>query len=273
MNKADSYVTELMLNALEEELYSRKKETRSTFKSYCHKFFNIVGVKDTYEREDFINFFENLEKKKYSGNSIRCSFYALKALFRANEMSWPMGKNVPRVEETFPEIWEKEKIESLIQAVREKGDSIQQFLLSLSTTYGLRRGEMARMKKEDIDPEKGEIAIKTEKMGEWRKHIVPDEIKSYLAIDSRKIPSSSSVNVEFWRMCQLAGIKRKTRENFHIIRASLVTELIEAGVPEITVDKFMRWKRGGMVRRYHRPKMEAVDEAIFEAHPYLIYWR
>ena len=273
-NLADLYIQGVMLKSLESELYSRKKETISSFKTCCRKFLSEVGVRDSYSKEELVNFFQALKEKGYSDYTLRLSFYAIKALLKANGIAWPLGSNVPRLEETLPETWPKNKVKKLIFAVKERGDNLHKFILALSTVYGLRRGEVASVKEGDINLEEGEILIRTEKGGEMRKHIIPDEIKSYLDFDIKKMPSKECVNRQFKLMCQLAKIERRKRENLHIIRASLVTELIEAGVPEIIVEKFMRWKTTSkMVRRYHRPKMENVDIEIFSNHPYLEFWK
>ena len=72
-----------------------------------------------------------------------------------------------------------------------------------------------------------------------------------------------------WALDQLRRASGRHRVTVHAIRRGLVTGLVQNGCPLWAVYAFMGWRLRGAVQAYFRPSPEAVDEVVFEHHPFM----
>jgi hypothetical protein len=144
--------------------------------------------------------------------------------------------------------------------------------LALSSTYGLQREELSRLGRID-----GKVTVGTVKGGPVTTHVVPVEIKPYLAGYERT--GVRYMSFIFGRIVMKLGISL-AGENYgwHAIRRSLATELLYRDVSLINVVRFMRWSDGslkgefGMLAIYGKRNQEEIDRSVFKVHPFLPIW-
>jgi integrase len=189
-----------------------------------------------------------------------------------------------------------ELIAHLIQAAKTgKLTSRQTALLALSTTYGMRAGELAAVTAADVDLVGQRIYIRTLKGGKPRWCFLPPEIIPYVDASWARV-SPNSVEKTFdnlWSAAVDAG--RPDGTAWHSCRRALVRDLVAGDAPDGAVAKFLRWANGGskgaerMVELYSRPSdhvglegttpartedegCRSHDELVWDRHPYLKFW-
>lgn len=166
-------------------------------------------------------------------------------------------------------------------------------VLALATTYGLRAGEVAAVRKEDV-PGDGRIFLRTEKGGERRWCHLPAEIARNLQTDWPPC-NPSEVYAAWDRLWESAGIRRPKGAGLHTVRRALMRDMTEAGVSQAACERFLRWADGGrgagrMAALYRQPSAEIgsdgavrqvevdsgareFDAEVWARHPYLRWWR
>ena len=204
-----------------------------------------------------------------------------------------MGQEFPISTRDFAKVNEErqapvmlpKEIEVLVKTIKEKGTEEQKAYLALSTTYGMRVGEMAKVSEEDIDKEKGKILVHTEKEGRVRWHLLPKEIIPYILNFPFKRKSEVSLNLLFRQILSIANLARCKRQAWHSIRRSLVTALRMREPDVALIANFMRWKGTSGITGFAKQQSweritdhytnyedEMVDRHIFRIHPFLKYW-
>jgi len=158
--------------------------------------------------------------------------------------------------------------------------TVQQLaFLAVSTTYGLRRAEIAALRPEDFTP--SGIRITTfKKKGRHKDrsmHRIPAPTKSFIrAYDWKPIIPTSTASRIFKDICLRGGIAEHHGYGWHSIRRCLVSALWGAGLHPITVNRFMRWSGRAdvpdMVSLYTQTSAEEIDNEVFAAHPFLPLW-
>ncbi len=260
-------------NRLELLLSDKKKETKSVYLCQINKF-HSWKKKLTYDKWDVLEFFKYLQEEGYSSAYIRGAYWAVKLYFESEGWLWeaklPKIKNTQIIKPALP----KEDIIKIILATNTRGTAEEKVYLALSTTYGLRRSEMANLSQQDFDFEENTIFIRTKKGGTPRKHFIPSQILNLLCQhDFSRVPSTSYISLLFKRISGLAQLKIGGGTSWHGIRHRLNIELIEAGLPEITVLSFLRWKyKTSMAQYYYTPELRGLDEQVFRVHPFLSYY-
>jgi len=267
-------------------LKNRSKDTRRAYLFFIKRFLTFAGLKDTYDEFDIRKFCSELEKEGKSRSYINSAFSAIKMLLRAKKQPLMISSRdiLPKIKETEQPTMASDNVRKLIKAVRKEGSQKERFYLALSTIYGLRQGEMEIASKEDIDINNRTILVHTEKGGRVRKHLIPEPVFHIIAGFS--FDGGSDLNMMFKRICSLAGVKRRPKEVWHSPRRRLITELITRGVKREEVANFMRWKNTAgitsyrnrndptaMVDKYYHPEDRAVDEEVFQNHPFLGSWQ
>lgn len=256
-----------------------------------------------FNKEGIDKFLNKMRKQGKSQGTINFIFRVIRRLYNVNAMAlikedieWPYrpGES-PQIEqrsEHKPAL-APEVISKMIETAKTGDLDAQEIaILALSTTYGLRRGEMARVHQIDIAFNEKTIFIHTEKGGRQRYHLIPDEIIPYLeAYDFETSVSKKTISQIFWRVINKSGMEalQKERLGWHSCRRTLITLLENNGLSLPAVHAFMRWKSSSsdmaMEMRYHATSFVGLDgttpvtseaegdKEIFERHPFLENWR
>lgn len=242
----------------------RSQATQRTYKSLLRTFNGDFSFKGA------VKFITGLEK--YPGNYRRQAYSALQRLFKINNIPWPLDPSyVPYPDENYNRpVLPFESINQLIQFAKMQGTVGERFILAVSTTYGVRRSEIAEIKPEHI--KNGILSVQTAKRGMIREHTIPLVIAPYLEIPWRNI-SPGVINFLFDRLCLKAGITKVNGLGIHAIRRSLVTSLLDKGIDRAIIHKFMGWRRKvDIIEIYDRRSPREVDEQVFAVHPFLTLW-
>jgi integrase len=164
-------------------------------------------------------------------------------------------------------------------------------LLALSTTYGLRAVELARVRSTDVDPGNERLFVRTAKGGPMRWMWLPPAIANWLVTDW-PLTDEDDVELLFGELWDSAiDAERPRGVAWHAIRRALHRDLAAAGVGESDRRRFGRWaSRRDMASLYAepnlvvgektvRPAIDPSDEgrreydlAAWERHPYLALW-
>lgn len=241
------------------------------------EFIDVCGVKDKYTKDDIVRFVNNEVSRGISPSSLRWKYHVIKDFLSFIGCDMPLKyRDMPRAQQPTPPILPKDDIIKMIESVKNNGTPAMKAYLALSTTYGFRRIELARIRNSSFSD--GMIQVKTGKTGIIRSHIVPDNLAPYISGYDFKERSESWFIYLFKEIQELSGISNITGSGFHSIRRSLVTELVIAGVHIPVIVKFMGWNiksafgSAGIVSFYFKPEQYNVDEIIFNNHPFLGYW-
>jgi hypothetical protein len=257
------------------DLMARGKDIE-TAKEWCRwimKFENCCGIKSEYDRDDVIRYLCWLREQGYRQSSISVMLRPVKLLAQIQGWSFPRLA-MPKVREgdvSRPTLSNTE-VYMLIRRGREVLSDRELAYLALSTTYGLRREELGSLGRID-----GKVTVNTVKGGPVTTHVVPREIRPYLAAyESTGVRYMSRI---FKRVIRKVGIALPSGNyGWHAIRRGLATELLYRDVSLINVVRFMRWSDGnvkggfGMLAIYGKRNQEEVDRSVFKVHPFLNIW-
>lgn len=276
-------------------------KNRNHYLAYAKDF---LGYADNLNKETVTKYIEHLRRKKMSPGTVNFAFRVVRRLFMVNAAElkdlgivWPFLRGeapmISQRDEDKPAL-DIDFIKIMIDAAKEKKlPADEAAFLSLSTVYGLRRGEIVNLQPQDISFSDNTIYIATLKGGRERYHLIPPEIGPYLREHDFEIRYSlTSMSQMFWRVinhCEIEELKQY-RLGWHSIRRLLLTLLHKAGLDVFGIHQFLRWKGGAegslaMDARYHATSfiglkgkhvvaMEAEgDREIFEKHPLLELWR
>lgn len=275
------------------EVYSESlpPSCRRTYLKVAREFidFSRGGV----DRRSVLRYLEHVLKSGYTANTIRRHHVViLRGLFKANGLAWPMHRwELPPVRESdvFAPALDAGLIRRMVEAARAGRVSPEgTALLALASTFGLRRGEMAGLGPGDVDLKNRLLHVATLKRGRERVHVLPAVIVPYLERGLWGRLTPRQVSEYFYEVESAAGIGRLRETGWHSLRRALVRGLVEAGVPEVAVRNFLRWKKSevDMVARYYSTTVlteggsyldttaeeRQVDEMVFRVHPFLPMW-
>jgi integrase len=238
-------------------------------------------------------------KEHYKPGTVNFRFRVIRRLFEVNGLPWEYRRGeapmIKQRDEYRPQL-PPENIQAMIGAATSgKLLPYEACFLALSTTYGLRRSEIANLQPEDINLKKGSIYVATMKFGRERYHLIPDEIMPYIeAHDFNERFSLATMNVIFKRILRLSVAPRAKalQVSWHAVRRALWEGLMRSGLDPLAASKFMRWRTASsdmaMPARYYgnvvvdlsdeNKAVPVLNEAkgdleIFEKHPFLPFWR
>jgi len=257
------------------DLMARGKdmETARCWRRWTMKFEVCCGSKGKYDRDDVIRYLCYLREQGYRQSSIDVMVRPLKLLAQIQEWSFPRLA-MPKVRDVDIRrpILSHEEVCRMIRRGKEVLSARELAYLALSSTYGLRREELTSLGRID-----GKVTVDTVKGGPVTTHVVPDEIRPYLAGYERT--GVRYMSLVFRRIIRKLGITLP-RENYgwHAIRRALATELVSTDVSLLNLLRFMRWSDGSvkgqfvMLAIYGKRNQEEVDRSVFKVHPFLPIW-
>ena len=248
-----------------------------------------------------------MQNEQYAPGTIQWHYGVIRRLFRTNKVDWPLERKdsptVPEGEVFAPAIPDRRVIQ-MIEACK-KSNSLSSdhiMVMALSSVYGIRQIEAASIRPQDVmlDSGGGEILVRTAKRGRQRFHMIPPEIVPWISgiedtgllhLQARNGTANNSLFRKlFLQIEEEAGLRHIIETGWHSIRRILVRLLVDAGIPELTVTEFLRWKTGdggAMIGQYYRaqvvdddPSMRTgmggrqseSDAKIFEDHPFIKHW-
>lgn len=251
---------------------------------------------DNLDRASVDRYLQHLRQQKRKPGTVNFAFRVIRRFFTVNKLPWeyrrgeapPIGQRDEYRPQLSTDIITR-MIEAAISGKLHKDESC---FLATSTVYGLRREEMVDLLPEDVDLANAAIYVSTIKHGRQRYHLVPEEIKPYLAThDFSRRYSLSGMSQLFWRVVNNSGLGglKSQRLGWHSIRRAVLDGLIDNGVNPFAARSFLRWKGASsadmaMPARYYgnvvvnlngsTPLLEeaAGDEEIFQRHPFLLMW-
>jgi len=257
------------------DLMARGKdiETARRWRHWIMKFEVCCGTKSKYDRDDVIKYLCCLREQGYRQSSIDVMVRPVKLLAQIQGWSFPRLA-MPKVRDgdIGRPVLSHEEVCLMVRRGKEVLSARELAYLALSTTYVLRREELSGLGRID-----GKVTVDTVKGGPVTTHVVPDEIRPYLAGYERT--GVSYMSLVFRRIIKKLGIALP-RENYgwHAIRRALATELLYTDVSLINLVRFMRWSDGtvkggfGMLAIYGKRNQEEVDRSVFKVHPFLPIW-
>jgi integrase len=229
----------------------------------------------------------------YKDSTVRYIFNVLKRMYKIAGLKWPYrSADTPVVRErtVFAPMLDPDIIQEMIHAAKVQLPSRIAFYLAISTVYGCRRAELAQLDKPDIDLKERLIYIETKKSGRERYHLIPDEVYPFVERGRKLIhPMTTKTMDRMWRRIENAiQFPHVKGVGWHSVRRTLDKMLLEQNLPISTVMDFLRWKRSerDMAYRYAQGTVigrdtvehditirdRAVDEKVFEVHPFLPLW-
>jgi len=247
------------------------------------------------DRPAIDNYLDSL-RQVYRPGTVNLRYRTIRRLYNVNNIPWPYrrgeGPQIKERDEYRPQLASSVVGAMILKARDGVLYPVEQCYVALSTTYGLRREEMASLRSKDIDLRHRAIYVATLKSGRERYHLIPDEIMPYIeAHDFDTVYAVSTVSVMFKRiLLKSTGAKMKVKGlGWHSIRRALLEGLVRNGLNIFAARKFLRWKGSSgdmaMPSRYYgnvvvdmdstAPVMDEAqqDEEVFEKHPFLPFWR
>lgn len=285
------------------ERYSPK--TKKEYIKQARQFFEFADDKSSYERHEFLAYFDHLLKKGMGQATLNMAWYVTQAICRAKNIPFPCRKGFkgdqPKVrkinirevsidgesQEVSGPTPEYQEIADLIAWVKENGDAKQKAYLALSTTYAMRAIELSIINRaKDIDKvaamgtlspklDKYRLFVRTAKGGQPKWHIIPPEVLE--PIKGYKYPQrdEQAIFSSFMRMRKQAGLAKATALTPHGIRRWLNTYFTSRPDlnPYVWRD-FARWRIDAkdMPARYRHGSPEEIDRLVFAVHPLLPLW-
>ena len=296
---------EAELENLKLVLSSPRERAQGTIQSYIQtgKIFIswLGGIKmPTGESEEavreagqtFRRYFLYRRARGISERTMAKEFVQLNKLATANDWPWPFTTDDKPVaeEEPFAPAFTPEEIQTLIKA-RDEYSRVEKFYLAISTTWGLRREEMVRIRKRDYDEQTITIKIAKQKKQTLRlRHTIPDEINPILQNYHPKLTNINSLSYIFYRVLAKAELEPRKGYGWHSVRRTLRTllewNLAENRLPLSLVADFMGWSKtqkgiiyGGapMLGVYAHPEIMssdplAIDKLVLSIHPFVPLW-
>ena len=267
------------MRRLDEKVYmdltarGKDVETARRWRHLIMKFAVCCGSRSKYDRDDVVRYLCYLREEGYRQSSIEVMVRPVKLLAQIQGWSFPRLA-MPKVREgdVRRPILSNADIYMLIRRGKEVLSDRELAYLALSTTYGLRREELSSLGRID-----GKVTVNTVKGGPVTSHVVPGEIKPYLAGYERT--GVRYMSCIFQRIIKKVGMALPSGNyGWHAIRRGLATELLYRDVSLINVVRFMRWSDGnvkggfGMLAIYGKRNQAEVDRSVFKVHPFLTIW-
>lgn len=264
--------------------------TTANYLIVARKFLGFTGDKLPPAKGDLKRFFAQQKKKGIRPGSQNFYFFVLKKLYEANSWLWPLSKkDRPEIPEGLPiPVFTVDEIKTLINN-RGNYSKEERFYLALATTFGISRGELARVDRGDIKDGKFRIKLIHHPKGRWV--VVPREIIPALTEYHPRQLSLSTLSLIFKRILSKSGIKERKGYSWYSIRVALLERLrfalAQNELPISFADDYLKFreasiesKRSHAVRATIYPdtinlfdEPYALDNIIFQVHPFIPFWQ
>lgn len=244
--------------------------TITQYRRVSEKFLHSVdGIPTSEDVKRFVAEYPSPGGKKFV-------FSVLKVLFFSSRWPWEFRKSPFLAERRKSPALSYDEVAQLI-ASRNLLDERDNAYIALSTTYGFRRGELARLSSANFND--GRITVQALKRNLLRVHRIPDEIED-IVLGYRFAPLSDSyLSKIFQRIFRRLGMEHKWGYGWHSVRHALVDEL-RRQVSDRAITTFMGWQTtplepgvSRMVDVYSRPVPEEAEGVVFSNHPFLAFYR
>jgi hypothetical protein len=196
----------------------RKELTLYRYPRIVETFIDYIGVKQTYTKSDTVRFLNHILNSGLSKNYARWSAYILKQFYESLGIEFPLkAKELPQVEpgDVTAPVFGPDYIRSLVEAVKGKGTPMMKAYLSLSTTFGMRREELASLTGSSFSNHT--ITIKTVKGGEIRSFSVPEQIRPFVDdFNFRKVHPQTMTNL-IKKIQLISGFKHEQGDGWHCV--------------------------------------------------------
>ena len=245
----------------------RSKSTLVQYKRISTHFLDKASSPPT--RGDVLSY---IAEKKAQAYKSFC-YFILRRLFTANEWEWPFPpRSAPQIREQNQVKMPLEMIGDIVQASG-RLTSQQLFYLAISTTFGLRRAELASLTKENLIEDGTVLSFPTVKGGAHRMHVIPEQIIGKLKFPRATIGIDKAMML-FKDIVVETGQEVPLGTGWHAIRRSLISEL-SLKCPAAVIVGFMGWQSGPGSKTfytYSNPGFRDVDREVVEHHPFLKFW-
>ncbi|KUK79815.1 MAG: Tyrosine recombinase XerC [Microgenomates bacterium 39_7] len=222
--------------------------------------------------EDILQFQELLRKRRYTDKSISRKINSIKSFFRFLEGEDEIQSNPateishPKIDQKPPRFLSKMEYRALRDACR--GDSRIFAIVELLLQTGMRISELANLEMDDVDLERGVIAIRALKSREARKVPLNKAAKEALLNYLKVRPKAREKKIFLTKTCRpflvrnirsavdhcfrLAGIQDATLND---LRNTFIVEQLKAGTPLVYVSQLVGHKRITTTEKY----LELID--------------
>lgn len=310
-------LNEAIIKHFEDQLSLSSEHTRKSRLFYCKMFLSFAGDRTFSEWNKTLvsEFLAELKRDGYSPGTIsvvygivKRVFDSAKAVHEAERMrqiseveptdqtavaqlikamslpgpNWDMGKrSAPKVQSRDMLRPSRNLDEMAAMVLVAKPVPAEAVYIALASIYGLRLGELLRVRAEHIDLRQKTIFVSTEKGGEQRDQLLCDEILPYLEnYDFSVAYSPFTLSQLYYRIEAKAGLQHQEGGCWHTLRRALDTELVDAcnqlgNTPgELYAHFFLRWRlSGSMVERYYSRSPLEIDAKVLSVHPVIPMWR
>jgi integrase len=173
---------------------------------------------------------------------------------------------VPRVSKLrLPKGRDRRVTESELQKIIQQSESTMQVIIQLALETGMRRGELVKIKRKDINYRSRTVQLYDTKNGEDR--VVPLSTVAIRAL--KQLPARingevfgihpDTVSKRFCSACRVAGIEDL---RFHDLRHEAVSRLFEKGLNPMEVSTISGHKTLQMLKRYTHLKAEDLAKKL-----------
>ena len=263
------------LETLDRHLGARySPHTRRSFLGFAKRFVDTCGDKPSYSRDEVLGYVDSLIHAKYKAGTINVHLSAIRAMFDACSLTWPLTKRdtrlgLPQVDPEAPTL-SPDEVSALIRGARSYPRTTLPIVTALATVWGLRGDEIVRTLARGCDGHT--LEIQTAKGGRVRKHAIPRVLGPVLAF-SPIDTSTRSLHDVFDRLMRTHVRPPRPREGWHSARRAVVTGLFEAGIEQHKVHTWLGWKmKEDISLRYYHPDPIKLDLEIYVRHPFLRVW-
>jgi len=246
--------------------------TKDAYLRQAALFLRTCGLRSEYTRNLVLAYVDAMVRHGYTRQTIDVYLAGARALFRANNWTWPLvGRElhigIPESENQGP-VFEVGEVAALVAGAKRDGGRLGA-TIALSTLWGLRNTEIATVLSQGLNGHT--LKVQTAKIGRTREHIIPARIAPLLTFEGHTI-GRFGVHKVFERAMARYCREPRTREGWHAVRRSLITALVNAGLDRYILSKWVGWKVPETAFEYFRPAPKTLDEKVYAVHPYLPLW-